>query len=84
MEVMIRSSDEAFEDRPDILDVVRRSKLPHAMVARGVRIPEELVQTLVARSSVCPDEGCMLDVREDEPIRRSLFPIKGHAKDNPL
>jgi hypothetical protein len=55
--VVIGSSNESLKDRPDILNMIRRTEERSAVVAGSMDIAKELMDSLIARSTIRPDHA---------------------------
>ena len=84
MIVMIGSSNESLEHRPDVFNMVRGAKVPCLMDAGAMEVPKELGDALIAHGSIGPDHASSIHVMQQELIGRALFTILCHAKDDSL
>lgn len=67
-DVMVRSSDETLQCRPDRLDPIGGAKVPRGVIASDVEIPKELMDSFIEHRAIRADRTSGMDMGEEELI----------------
>lgn len=82
MVVVIRPPDESLKDRPNIFNMIGRTKVPSLMNTRPMEIAPEGINPFITGGSIRPDHTAPFDVTEEEGIRRSLLTVPRCPQDD--